>query len=121
MTGILGMRSVTRQRFGGSTWSEGHQTRPAPTSSTVRASVDVAPRAKWALDESGNRTVRVVELVSWVDFRGAATSHLADRVVIDGRTYEVQDSIRMDPFEGSSRAHYETTATEIRGSDVGTP
>jgi hypothetical protein len=122
MTGILGLRNVIRRRYAtGTTWTNGFATRPTPTSATVKASVDVAPRSRWALDESGNRTVRVVDLVSYAEFRAASADYLADRVVIDGRTYEVQDVVRMEPFEGTDRTHFETTATEIRGADEGTP
>lgn len=116
---ILGLRPITRRRYNAPTWSDGMASRPSPVISGILASVDVAPRSRWALDASGHRTVRVVEIVSYTDLREASAAHLADRVVIDGRTYEVQSVTRMDPFEGEPSPHYETTATEIRGADVG--
>lgn len=125
---ILGLRQITRQRFGAPVYADGYATRPAALEATVRASVDVAPQAKWALDADGNRTIRVVELVSWEDFRAVAAddpdiaidgAYYADRVIIDGRTYEVQAVTRMEPCEGIPRTHYETRATEVRGVDEG--
>lgn len=120
---ILGLRNVTRHRYDAGTWgADGRFTQGVATDETVQASVDVAPMSEWALDESGRRARRTIDLVSWADFREVdAGERLADRVTVDGRTYEVLAVTRMDPFEGATIAHYETRAAEVRGSDVGAP
>lgn len=119
---ILGLRDVTRHRFGAGTWTDGRFAPAVPVVETVQASPDYAPRGQWALDDDGNRTVRTIELMSFVDFREASTTHAADRVDIgDGRLYEVQEVAKEEPFEGFGEAHYEIRATEVRGSDGGTP
>ncbi len=120
---FLGSRTITRFRYGATVWAaNGVGALPAPVSAQVQASVDVAPMGSWEQDESGNRTLRVVEIISPADFRGASPSHNADRVDIgDGRIYQVHDVTKLERFEGSASPHWEVRAVQVRGGDIGTP
>lgn len=116
MSGILGLRLVTRLRYGSPTYTGLDPVRPAPTSTPIQASIDVAPRSRWAPDASGQLTIRTYEVITRSELRGAddGGQTYADRLVSDGRTYEVQEVIRMDPFEGDPVAHYEAVAVEVQ-------
>lgn len=112
---ILGLRSVERRRYGSPTPALGHRVRPPPTVETVQASVDFAPAEDWEIDPSGERARRVIEIVSWVDWRSASSQDdwYADEVVVDGRVYQVHAAHYEEPFEGSRRGHYEARAVEV--------
>lgn len=117
MSGLLGLEPVTLLRYGSPTYTGLYPVRPAPTSSTIQASIDLAPRGRWALDGGGQRTIRTYEVITRTELRGADDTGqtYADRLVAaDGRVYEVQEVIRMAPFEGDPVAHYEATATEVQ-------
>ena len=92
---ILGQRAVTLLRYGAATVTDGRATLPAPTSSTIQAGFYPA---------SGRVLQRLPELLrarvtataySEVELLTAdqATGRVADRLVVDGVTYEVQTSV----------------------------
>lgn len=116
MAGILGLRQVTRLRYGSPSYSGLDPVRPSPTTETIWASIDLAPRSEWAPDDGGQRTRRVVDVLTRTELRGAddGGQTYADRLLVDGRTYEVQTVDRLDPFEGDATEHFEVRAVEVQ-------
>ncbi len=106
MSYLLGAEPVTRLRYGAATVTDHEVTRPAPTSSTVRASVQPMNGEDVQLLPEGNRHADMLKLYTKSELR-TADQHAgtpADRVVIDGKTYEVKESARYRTHQRHYRA-----------------
>lgn len=111
---ILGLRPATRLRYGDTPYVAGvAQAAPLLASDAIQVSDEPVSRRR--LDDLGLSGERGVALVTYAELRGAVDGvHRADRVLLDGTTYEVVDVDPLLPFEGSPRAHYEAVCIAVQ-------
>ena len=121
MIPLLGVQQVTRLRFGAPTVVEHQPIRPEPESASIYATI--APASKRTMERAPNGIAveDLVDIATYSEVRAAEEGgHLADRLVIDGTTYEVQWVTRQPPFAGQP-AHFEAAALRLGALDFAEP
>ncbi len=110
-------RNITLRRFAQGTYEDGYYTEDAaPVDSALRAVVQpMGYKERMALPE-GDRSKQWIKLWTVVELKAldADAGTRADRVIIDGKTYEVQGLGDWTlPAEGANLTHYESTAVSV--------
>lgn len=121
MIPLLGATNVTRLRYPAPTVVAHQRVRGEATSTTIRATV--AP-ASWQTQQRAPNGVAVRDLVSiasYDELRAATEGGApADRITVDGVTYEVQWTQRQPPFLGQPE-HWEADAVRVQALTVAEP
>ena len=125
MIGLLGERAITLLRYPAPAYAgEGWYVPGTPTTTEIRGSVDPSPRTRERQTPGGKTSTVDVEVVSYSEIRAASDTQqtTADRLVIDGRTYEVAIVDRSPPFLGQPES-WVAYCTEVQPlvSEVTTP
>ncbi len=124
MIPLLGQDPVdppVRLRYGAPTIVNYQPVRPAPTSATINATV--VP-ATWSTQQRAPNGVAVRDLVTIASYDELRTAveggAYADRLVVDGVTYEVQWTMRQPPFLGQPE-HWEADGLKVQTIEVPEP
>lgn len=92
MSYLLGQEPATRLRYSAVSVSDFEVTRPTPSSTPIRGSIQPADGEEVQLLPEGNRHADMLAFYTKTELR-TADQHAgtpADRVIFDGKTYEVK-------------------------------
>lgn len=107
MIPLLAARPIDLLRFGAPTVYQGRPVRPEPTESTIVGSVQPIPDSAREWLPSGCSTENTVLVYTYQELRTSEDgTHYADRIEVDGVTYEIVKAKRLPPFLGQ-RTHWE--------------
>jgi hypothetical protein len=115
---MIGLRAITRRRYGAQTNVGGHQTLGAYTDTTIRASVYPATGKDLEALPEGERTrsVQIAECLSEILTSEPSALTSSDRLIISGVTYlarQVQDWPRV----GSIPRHWRTVCVRLQEAE----
>lgn len=115
MIPLLGKSTITRLRYGPPSTVDFQPVRPAPASSSIRATVAPASRStiKRAA-ENGHEVDHLVDVFSYDELSaGEEGGAYPDRLVLSDGTYELMWARRQPPYLGQPE-HWEAAAERVQ-------